>query len=269
MDSSSHRRGNRPPGPGSGLRRVTQRLHPVLSDVLNRLDGAPIGDGFKKRAVEVSTSTLLGDPVDHSAALAAHRWLLGRADGDGLPLTAAGYLKPADVRALAEVLPTMQDWMFTMAREIDVYPILTFRKYLKAIGLLRKHKASLRLTKVGRDGLADPDVLWRHLAGTLVLTGSDFDIDASVVILLHMATTKVGIDGNEVAETMTALGWAHHGGSPVRRDEIAPVWNDLWTALGNIGERAGGRHGDGRLSAAARVMIHDALFEEIDGESIG
>ncbi len=83
-----------------------------------------------------------------------------------------------------------------------------------------------------------------------------------------MATTKVGVDGNEVAATMTALGWSHRGGTAVRRDEIAPVWNDLWTALGNVGARAGKQHGDGHLSAAARAMIHDALFEEIDGESM-
>lgn len=264
MDSSSHHRGNRPAGPGSGLRHVAQRLHPALTDVLNRLDGTPIGDGFKQRAVDVSTSTFSEDPVDRSEALAAHRWLLDRADGDGLPLTAAGYLTPADVKALAEVLPTMQDGTFAMASEADVYPVLDFSDYLKAIGLLRTYKASLRLTREGRVGLADADRLWGHLEDTLVLTDSDFDIHASIVVLVHMATTKVGIDGDEVAETMTALGWSHPGGAAVRRDEISPVWDDLWTALGNVGERVGTQHGDGHLSPAARALIHDTLFDEVE-----
>lgn len=268
MDSASRHSGDRPSGPGSGRRHVTQRLHPALTDVLNRLDGTPIGEGFKERALQVSTSALVADPVDHSAALAAYRWLLGRADGAGLPLTDAGYLKPADVKALAEVLPTMRDYPFTISREVDVFPIVDFRDYLKAVGLLRKYKASLRLTKTGREALADANTLWRHVAATVLFSGSDLDMDASVVVLVHMATTPTGIDGNEVAATMSALGWSQYGGTPVRRDDIEPVWSELWTVLGNVGERASKKFGDGRLSDAARIMIHNALFDEVSSESI-
>ena len=249
-------------------RRLTQRLHPALSDVLSRLEGTGIGRAFTDRAVEVSTLTAFGDPIDHAAGLAVHRWVLERADGDGLPLTASGYLKPVDVRALAAMMPTMRDWPFSMAREIDVRPVLDFREYLKAIGLLRKYKASLRLTKAGRTGLADPDALWRQLADTLVLSGSDFDVHASIVVLVHMATTDERIDVDAVAKTMTALGWSHSDGTAVDGIEVYPVWNDLWTALGNSGDSAAAHFSHRKLGPSARVLIHDALFHEIEGEPI-
>ncbi len=214
----------------------------------------------------MSTSQVFAEPIDHTTALAAHSWALEHADGDGLVLTASGYLKPADVQALAAVLPTMHDWPFKMTREIDVNPVLDFREYLKAIGLLRRYKASLRLTKAGRKGLADLGLLWQHLANTLLPTASTFAEVAGVVVLVHMATSDGRIDVETVARTMTELGWSHRDGSPVESREVCPVWNDLWVALGNVGEPVIGRYSDRNLSAAARSLVHDALFEEV-GES--
>ncbi|WP_166997299.1 hypothetical protein [Paramicrobacterium fandaimingii] len=244
-------------------RRVTWRLHPALSDVLNTLDRTTVGTAFRDRAVEISTSKVLSDPVDYGSALAAHRWLLERADGDGLPLTASGYLKPADVQALAAVMPTMQDWIHTMTREIDVHPVLFFRDYLKQIGLLRKYKGMLRLTRTARALQADPARLWRYLADALVPDEPRFDADASVVVLVHMATTDGDIDVNAVARTLTELGWAHRDGSGVGSGEVYGVWNDLWAVLGNVGERASARHRDRVLSPAARILINQALFDEV------
>lgn len=194
-------------------RRVTWRLHPALTDVLTRLEGTSLGQAFEDHAVEVSTSKVFSEPIEHATALAAYRWVLERAEGDGLPLTGPGYLKPADVQALASVLPTMHDWSFKMAREIDVHPVLYFREHLKAIGLLRKYKGSLRLTKAGREGLVDATALWQHLADTLVPGDTGFSADASVVILVHAATTEGLID----VKTLTALGWSHRDGTPVGR----------------------------------------------------
>ncbi|MFT4234961.1 MAG: hypothetical protein QM607_08200 [Microbacterium sp.] len=70
----------------------------MLTDVLQNLgEETPLGQAFKDRAVDVSMLKVLGDPVDHAEALSAYRCLLERADGDGLPRTTAGYVKPADV----------------------------------------------------------------------------------------------------------------------------------------------------------------------------
>lgn len=151
MTSAFHRPTDPPPGAVPlRHRRVAWNLHPVLTDVLNTLGETSLGQAFKDRAVEVSMLKVLGDPVDHAGALVAYRYLLERAGGDGLPLTAAGYLKPVDVQALAAAMPTMRDWIHKMAREIDAHPVLHFREYVKSIGLLRKYKGSLRLTRLGR-----------------------------------------------------------------------------------------------------------------------
>lgn len=174
--------------------------------------------------MEISASTTLSDPINHAAALAPYLWLLTRADGDGLPLTAAGYLKPADVRALAEVLPTMCDWPFPMAREINVRPVWAFREHLMAVGLLRKYKGTLRLSRMGRVVLADPSALWRHLANILVIPGPGFESDASVVVLVHAATTEGAIDMDTIARTVTELGWSHDGGDAIESLEMYPVW---------------------------------------------
>lgn len=265
MTSAFHLPTDPPPGVGPlHHRRVAWNLHPVLTGVLNTLgEKTPLGQAFKDRAVDVSMLKVLGDPVDHAGALVAYRHLLEQADGDGLTLTAAGYMKPADVQALAAVMPTMRDWIHKMAREIDMHPVLHFREYVKSIGLLRKYKGSLRLTRLGRAALNDPNVLWNHLADTLAPDEQSFHADATVVVLVHMATTGGRIDVAAVAQTLTALGWSHRDGSPVSQGEVYEVWNELWDVLGNIGESEGNHRSDRMMSQAARVMVHEALFTEV------
>lgn len=243
--------------------RIKWRLHPVLTSVLNRLEGTALGQAFKDRAVEVSTSKVLGNPVDHARALGPHRWILEQAEGDGLPLTAADYLKPVDVQALAALMPTMQGWHFPVNREVNAHPVWYFREYLKAVGLLRKYKGTLRLTKVGKQALADPHVLWTHLTDTLVLPGTDFNADTSVVVLVHMASSEGRIDVDAVARTVGTLGWSRPDGQPISGTDIYPMWNELWAALGNVGEHQGGSLFDRKLSDAARRLINESLFTEV------
>lgn len=66
---------------------------------------------------------------------------------------------------------------------------------------------------------------------------------------------------------MTALGWKHPGGAPILRDDVYPVWNVLWTALGNVGESVIDRYSDRNLSVPARILVHDALFTVPSDES--
>ncbi|WP_092918267.1 hypothetical protein [Agrococcus baldri] len=250
-------------------RHVVQRLHPTLADVLSQLDGTPLGRALNDRAVELATSQVLGDPIDRSAALAGHRWLLERADGDGLPLTAAGYLKPAAVRELAAVLPTMHDWPFGLAKEVDAHPLLHFHGYLKSIGLLRRYKGTLRLTKAGRAAQQDPALLWQHLADALVSSDSPFEETTGVVMLVHAATSADDIDVDVVARTMAELGWRVDDGSSVERRDVYPVWNQLWDALGNVGAPVTRSVMDRALSPAARALVADALFKIVENEAHG
>ena len=253
-----------PTGAGSQHnRRVAWDLHPVLADVLRTLGTTALGQAFNDRAVEVSMLKVLGDPVDTVGALSVYRRLLEMADGEGLPLTAAGYLKPAAVQALASMMPIMRGWPHKMSREIDARPVFRFREALKSIGLLRKYKSTLRLTSLGRLALSEPGVLWSHLVDTMAPDEQSFSADATVIVLVHMATTEGRIDVDVVAQTLTELGWSHRDGSPINQSEVSEVWNELWLTLGNIGESPQEHRFDRVLSPAARVLAHEALFTEV------
>jgi hypothetical protein len=64
----------------------------------------------------------------------------------GIPLTGAGYLKPADVEAASEVVPAMADWIGKNNREAHCGPLLHFRLNLQAVGLLRQRGLECRAT---------------------------------------------------------------------------------------------------------------------------
>lgn len=249
-------------------RRGTFRLHPALTEVLNAVDGTPIGTAFKDRAMELVNTTFFEDPVDKADALRAHLWLIDRAGADGLPLTAAGYLKPADAIAFAEVVPTMQEWPFAFTRESDARPLLWFRQHLVSAGLFRKYRGTLQATKVARAGLVDPAVLWAALAARVIPARHRFGEAASVVIAVHAATNGDGaMDADAVARTLSAAGWTHDDRGAVSERDVYPLWNDLWAGLGNVGALAGSRIPFERsLSPAAISLVRDALFVEVPFE---
>ena len=144
------------------MRHERRYLHPRLSHVLSGLAGSPLQQALGDRVAEVGASAgpaPVGDEL--SQALAAHLWLLERAVApEGLPLTAAGWMKPAMLSEFMSVLPTVADWIHSATREIDVHPVSDFRATLQNYRLLRKFKNSLRLTEAGKAALADPAGLW-------------------------------------------------------------------------------------------------------------
>jgi hypothetical protein len=240
------------------------RLHPALTEVLNGLADTEFGDEFRQKAVAVSTWLLTASPIDRAAALAPHRWMLERARGDGLPLTAAGYLKPADARELAALLPAMRDYPWSGSREVDAHPLLAFREHLLDSGLLRRHKGTLRLSKRGRECDGDVDTLWRHLADTVVPQSSAFEAHCAVTLMVYSATVETKIRPQRIARILSVHGWKHRDGSSVSERDVYPVWNWLWGVLGAVGEPgvAVSKELRSRIPGdAARLLIGDALFE--------
>jgi hypothetical protein len=86
-------------------------VHPRLMTLLLQLRGSAIGDDFARRVASLAADAHEPPPDDLAAALHAHLWFLERVGGHGLELTPAGYLKPDDVTAASEVVPTMADWI--------------------------------------------------------------------------------------------------------------------------------------------------------------
>jgi hypothetical protein len=246
----------------ANLRHERHYLHPRLSHVLSGLAGSPLQQALGDRVAEVGASagpSPEGEALQES--LAAHLWLLERAASpDGLPLTAAGWMKPAMLAEFMSVLPTALDWSHSATREIDVHVVSDFRLTLQNFRLLRKYKNSLRLTAAGEAALADPADLWAFLAERLVPDDDDFTGSVGAVILVHMVTPGDRVEMATVARTMAEAGWKDRDGVAATADELWPIYNGLWAQLGNIGPREVDPHRNRRLSDAARAMVRDALL---------
>ena len=96
--------------------------------------------------------------------LERYRWLLDHVGGDGLPLTAAGHLKPADARAAFDAWGLDEGWVGAGNRESWTYPVLDVRTGAMTLELLRRYKGRLLLTRLGAQARWDPDVLRAQLA---------------------------------------------------------------------------------------------------------
>ncbi len=197
-------------------------VEPRLVDLVNRLRFSAVGEDVAGRAVLLLGSPAVPAEPELGSALRAYRWFLDRAVGDGIPLTAAGYLKPADVIAASAVLPAMSGWIGENNREANAYPLLEFRQSLQSAGLLRKYKGRLLLTKAGAAAQRDPARLWDHLSSRL-LPGDDdgFDTPATLLLLLYTATSAgVALPLDRIVAALTALGWRRGNRLPLSGYEI-------------------------------------------------
>ena len=196
-------------------------LDPRLAALIDRLTYSPVGEDLASRALSLVDDRPAPDEEALQAALKPLIWFLDRAVDDGIPLTAAGYLKPADVTAAAQVLPTMRGWIGKANRENDAFPVLHFRKALQTVGLLRKHKGSLLLTSAGHDAGAAWQTLWNHLADRLVPSTDGFETEATLLLLIYTATSA----GSEppldrIAEGLNHLGWQGGDRTPITTSDV-------------------------------------------------
>jgi len=191
-----------------------------LIELVHQLSDRPQGDDLKHAAL-----TLVGPPPPRANAaesLVAYQWFLDRAQDGGIALTAAGYLKPADVEAASKVVPTMNDWIGKHNREVQCYPLLRFRESMQGLGLLRKYKGTLLLTKAGQAAQRDPEKLWGYVAARMIpSTKGTFELPATLLLLTFAAVSAEStLPFGTVAALMTALGWRHSDGRPVAEPTV-------------------------------------------------
>lgn len=110
------------------------------------------------------------EPVLAGAETAArmvrpYRWFLDRAGAEGIKLTSAGYLPPADVEAASAEPGLAGEWYGKHNRELQTPPVLDLRESAMRLGLLRKFRGTLAATPAGRRLRDNPAGLWWHLAG--------------------------------------------------------------------------------------------------------
>ncbi len=228
---------------------------PRVTELRARLAHLPIGS-----AIVAALGTQLTTPSDDElrAVLGAHLWFLDRAADGGIPLTSAGYLTPDNVRAAAAVVPGAADWIGKQNREAQTYPVLAFRESLQKLGLLRKYRGTLRLTKAGTAAQRDPHRLWGALAAALAPKKSGFDQDATFLVLAAAA----GAGGQElhvdaVTEGLTAVGYRYPDGAPIGVRALSDL--PALTTLVNIDDDTRGRRQRFHIHPVAADLAAAAL----------
>jgi hypothetical protein len=229
-----------------------------LVDLIDRLVYSPLGKDLERRAVALLTDAGPPDADELDGSLGAFTWFLDRAAEGEIPLTAAGYLRPVDVEAAARVLPTMGGWIGKANRESDTRPVLQFRQLLQSLGLLRKYKGALRLTRAGIAAQRAREELWNRLADALVPAATGFDADASLLLLAYAATSAESeIPLDAVAAALTALGWHTADGQPVEPRDL--YWMPALEVLRNVRSEPMGWADQWRMSPLASRLARAAL----------
>ncbi|OBK31618.1 hypothetical protein A5634_13660 [Mycobacterium asiaticum] len=108
----------------------------------------------------------------------------------------------------------MNDWFGTHNREVHCYPLLRFREGVQALGLLRKYKGTLLLTKAGEAAQRDADRLSEHISHRLIpKSDKTFDAQATLLMLTFAAASAGStLPLDKIAALLAELGWRHSDG---------------------------------------------------------
>jgi hypothetical protein len=179
--------------------------------------------------------------------------------GDGVALTAAGYLKPALVEQIAERTGISDGWIGKANREDQTYPVADIRSTARALGLVSVRKGRLAPTAAAKRCGDDPQALWRHIIGRLPLGTKDAERQAGWMALASAASGTSTQDWrDEISDLMYALGWrsGHDRFSvPSANSETLDV---LRLLAGSARARWGEIEGvDPAVAATARAVIRN------------
>lgn len=159
--------------------------------------------------------------IDDDARYLLQPWrvLLEQAEPDGIELTAAGWIRPATVRAVVQGA-RLRTSGGSGSRESTLTPLRNLRGVVMRAKLLRRSKGRLVLTKAGREALAKEALLWRRVARSAFCEAPDEF--ARHVHVLSALVLAAGDDPQgrrrDLAAMMTRAGWARDGGPITARD---------------------------------------------------
>jgi Plasmid pRiA4b ORF-3-like protein len=228
-------RGQHEPDDGDGGQR---RDYPQPLDELVRTSGTTAG---KRELRQLIGGARLDQPVLVSAVTASrmvrpYTWLLNHVGDDGIKLTAAGYLPPADVAAAMTGLSLGEEWIGKGNRETQTLPVLHLRESAARMGLLRKRHGTLLLTSHARKLRGDPVALWWHLAERMPPKSPDpCETQAGLVLLLVLAAQESENPDVIIARQLGAIGWVNADGTELTEIAAAHAsWNTK-TVLRRLG----------------------------------
>lgn len=195
----------------------------ILPGPLDDLAAAVRTAAGKRELRRLLSGARLDEPVLIDAATAArmvrpYTWLLGRVGQDGIRLTGAGYLPPAQVEAAVSELGLGAEWIGKGNRESQTLPVLHLRESATAMGLLRKRHGMLLLTSRARALQADPVALWWHLAERMPPASRDqCEIQAGLILLSVIAAGAEDDPDTVAARLLGDIGWVNANGTDLDR----------------------------------------------------
>lgn len=177
--------------------------------------------------------------------------------GDGVALTAAGYLPPAVVEQVAERSGIRDWWIGKANREDLTYPVAEIRTTARTLGLVSVRKGRLAPTAAAKRCGQDPKALWRHIVGRLPLGSKDAERQAGWMALAVAGSGTPGQEWrSEISDLMFALGWR----SGQDRFSPPPAYSPTLEVLNQLAGAARARWSeikgaDFAVAATARAVI--------------
>lgn len=177
--------------------------------------------------------------------------------GDGVSLTAAGYLKPALVEQIAEHTGIGAWWIGKANREDLTFPVADVRGTARALGLVGVRKGRLAPTAAARRCGQDAQALRRHIVQRLPLGTKDAERQPGWIALAVIGSESSPEEWRgRISELLYDLGWRSG------RDRLSPPPpnSDTLTVLSLLAGAARARWGeitshDPAVAATARAVI--------------
>jgi hypothetical protein len=178
------------------------------------------------------------DPATAARMVWPYSWLLDRVGDDGIKLTDAGHLPPAEVAAVIDELNLAAEGITRVSRENQARPALQLRESAQATGLVCRDRGRLVRTAMGAALRQDPVALWWHLAEQLPLRSAAVsEVQPGLILLACVAAqhTGAGTLDDTIAAMLTAIGWTNGDGSPLTGAEAAAAASGTHAALRRLG----------------------------------
>ena len=181
-------------------------------------------------------------PSQVDAATAArmvrpYTWLLNWVGPEGIRLTEAGHLPPAQVTEAMCELNLAADGHGR--RENQVRGVRQLRESAQAMGLLRKQRRQLLLTARAGELRSDPAALWWHLAERMPLrSAAAGEVQPGLVLLICVAARSTDTLHATIARMLSAIGWMNSDGSPLSGEDAARVTSCTEAVLRRLGALA-------------------------------
>jgi hypothetical protein len=208
-----------------------------LPGPLGELVSAVRDSARRRELMRLLGAARLDEPVLIGPGVAArmvrpYSWLLDRVGTEGIKLTGAGYLPPAQVEAAMVALGLDEEWIGKGNREVQTVPVLHLRESATKMGLLRKHRGMLLATSRGRSLRGDPAGLWWQLAERMPFGSADrCETQAGLLLLTAIAAGVPGDPNSVVARLLGAIGWTSGDGTRLTGSAAAIAAWDTSTVL--------------------------------------